>query len=71
MGRCSDLLLLVRFETDSDELGQVGAALVEDAEGAIAGTGHGTGFLGHMAQQHRKFEVCLDKQHGVEHPSQC
>lgn len=65
-GSRSDFLLLVRLEADGDEIGEVGMVFVEDSEGGVAGTGHGTGFLSHVAQQDRKLKVRLDEQHRIE-----
>ncbi len=65
----ADPLLVVRGQSHGDEFGQTGALLVEDAESGIAGTRHGLGLLGDVAQQRRKLQIPLDEECRFEDPA--
>ena len=63
---CTDPLLFVRLEPDGDELGQRGAVVVEDPEGAVPGVGHRAGLVDDVAQQGGQLEIGLEEQRGLE-----
>jgi len=58
----------VLVQPDSDELRQASSINVEHAECTVTGPSHGAGFLDHMAEEHRQFEVLLDEQGRLEDP---
>ena len=70
VGRGPDQFFLVRLQADGNELSQGCTVVIEHAEGAVAGSGHGTGLIDDMTQQSRQFEVSLDQQCCFKHPPQ-
>jgi hypothetical protein len=59
-----------RFEADRDELRQSRPLVVQDPERRVASAGHRSGLFGDMSKEVAKFEVRLQEQGRLKHPSE-
>jgi hypothetical protein len=61
--------LLFGIEADGEKLGQGGAILVQNPDGAVTSPGHRASLLDEVMEQGGEIQVSLELQRGLEHPA--